>query len=353
VLAAVYHGRRDVRLREIAEPGVPDPHEVQIALRRVALCGTDVGEYAHGPLMVPLHRSHPGSGHVGPLVLGHEMVGDVVAVGGDVETMRVGDRIVPGAGMWCGHCRWCLAGRTNLCATYYTLGLNADGGLTERLNVPERMCHPVPSGCGLDAAAMAQPMAVALHAAHRAGVGADETAVLIGVGGIGLFLLAALLSVGARVIAVDVDPARLQAARRLGADVIVDAGGADAEEQLHDVLGRDQADAVIEASGAPASPGLAQRLVRRGGHLVLVGLQAEPRALDLSDLVLREVDIITSVAHVCGHDLPRALALLTDGALAAEALDRVIPLASVVTDGLEPLAAREIAGKVVVSIGDG
>jgi threonine dehydrogenase-like Zn-dependent dehydrogenase len=121
------------------------------------------------------------------------------------------------------------------------------------------------------------------------------------------------------------------------------------EEAAFAALGGRAADVVVEASGAPSSPALAQRLVARGGRIMLVGLQAQPRELDLHDLVLREVDVLTSVAHVCGSDLPEALSLLADGRLAAEALDRVIPLEAIVDEGLEPLAAGRVGGKIVVA----
>jgi threonine dehydrogenase-like Zn-dependent dehydrogenase len=352
VRAAVYHGPRDVRLEDVAEPsGAPGPQAVRLRVLRVALCGTDAGEYAHGPHMIPLHRRHPGSGHLGPLVLGHEILGEVEAVGAGVENLAPGDRVVPGAGMWCGRCAWCEAGRTNLCARYYTLGLNADGGLTERLDVPAIMCRPVPVACADDAAAMAQPLAVALHAVDRARVARDEAVVLIGVGGIGLFVLAGLVARGARVVALDVDEAKLATAMRLGAAAALDARAPGVGEAIGEALGGAPVDVVLEASGAPASPALGQRLVRRGGRLVLVGMQAAPRELDLADLVLREVDLVTSVAHVCDHDLPVALELLAAGPLAGEALDRVVPLDAVVEDGLEPLAAGRVAGKVLVAPG--
>jgi (R,R)-butanediol dehydrogenase / meso-butanediol dehydrogenase / diacetyl reductase len=347
--AAVYHGPRDVRIEDVAEPGAPSPDGVLLEILRVALCGTDAGEYAHGPVMVPLHRRHAGSGHLGPTVLGHEIVGRVTAVGAAVEGVAVGDRVVPGAGMWCGACAWCRAGRTNLCERYYTLGLNADGGLTERLVVPAKMCRAVPDGCADDAAAMAQPLAVALHAVRRGRIAPDEGVVLIGVGGIGTFALPALVARGACVVALDVDAGKLRAAERLGAHATLHAAEPDLPERIAVALGGRPVDAVVETSGAPASPALAQRLVRRGGRIVLVGMQPEPRALDLTDLVLREIEIVTSVAHVCGDDLPEALELLTSGPLAAEALGRVIPLESVVEDGLEPLVRGDAGGKVVVA----
>lgn len=348
---AVYHGPRDVRVESVPEPGVPGTHEVRLGVLRAALCGTDVAEYTDGPTMIPLTRRHPASGHFGPMIIGHEFVGQVEQIGSAVEGIAVGDRVVPGAGMWCGSCAWCRAGRTNLCADYYTLGLNADGGLTERINVPDRMCCAVPTDCGDDAAAMAQPLAVALHAVRRARVAAGEVVVLIGVGGIGLFVLAGLVASGARVIAVDVDPARLASALQFGAITTVDARSDEFEERLSAAAGGAPVDVVAEASGAPSAVGLAQRLVRRGGRMLLIGLQKGLRELDLADLVVREVEILTSVAHVCGRDLPEALELLASTDVASRAVDRVIPLDQIVAGGLEPLAAGQVAGKVLVTPG--
>jgi (R,R)-butanediol dehydrogenase/meso-butanediol dehydrogenase/diacetyl reductase len=348
--AAVYHGQRDVRVEPFPEPsGAVAADAVRLRVTRVALCGTDAGEYAHGPHMIPLTRRHPGSGHVGPTVLGHEVLGEVLEAGGAVD-LAPGTRVVLGAGVWCGTCAWCRAGRTNLCERYYTLGLSTHGGLTQLLDAPAAMARVVPDGCSDDAAAMAQPLAVALHAVDRAAVQRDDAVVLIGAGGIGLFVLAGLVARGARVVAIDVDDERLAAATRMGAAATLSArGDGDLQEAAFAALGGRAADVVVEASGAPTSPALAQRLARRGGRIMLVGLQASPRELDLHDLVLREIDVLTSVAHVCGSDLPAALDLLVDGRLAAEALDRVIELDAIVDEGLEPLAAGRVAGKVLIA----
>jgi len=344
--AVVYHGRRDVRVEDVPEPGPLGDGQVRLRVVRAALCGTDAAEYAHGPTLLPLNHPHPGSGHRGPTIIGHEFVGEVEAVGAAVEHLTVGQRVVPGAGVWCGRCALCRAGRPNLCTSYYTLGINADGGMTERINVPAAMCAPVPDECSDDAAAIAQPLAVALHAVRRANVQRDELALLIGVGGIGFFLLAGLLARGARVIAVDVDPEKLAAAARQGAAHTVDASAEDVVERVTDLGG--PVDVALEASGAAPSPALAQRLVRTGGRVVLVGLQREPRAIDLADLVLREVDVVTSNAHVCAVDLPEALTLLAIRRLSADAVDRVVGFDAVVAEGLEPLAAGDVSGKVLV-----
>jgi (R,R)-butanediol dehydrogenase / meso-butanediol dehydrogenase / diacetyl reductase len=349
--AAVYHGPRDVRVESIEDPGHPGPGDLLLAPTRAAICGTDSAEYAHGPQMVPLNERHAASGHVGPLVLGHEFVGRVVAVGSEVEGFREGDRVVSGAGVSCGNCEWCRAGRTNLCASYYTLGLNAPGGLAQRVLSPAGICRIVPDSIGDDAAAMTQPLAVAIHALARGGVGPGETLAVIGLGGIGAFVLGAAASRGLRrLIGIDVDPARLQVASSLGADDVIDARSADVAALVQEATGGDGADVVIEASGAPGSPSIAIHAAKRGGRVVIVGLQAKPPEVDLFDAALREVELRTTVAHVCGTDIPASLAVLDSTAIAEKVLDRVIPLERLVEDGLLPLAEGRAAGKIVVEV---
>ncbi len=348
--AAVYHGQRDVRIETLPNPGDPDRGEVLLEVTRAAICGTDASEYAHGPLMIPLRRRHTGSGHQGPLILGHEFTGRVIAVGPGVDSLRVGQRVVPGAGMWCGRCDWCRAGRFNLCARYYTLGLQAHGGLAEFARVPAQMCRLVPDECSDDAAALAQPLAVALHAVRRSGAEGGQTLVLLGVGGIGAFILAAAIaqSLGP-VIAVDVDDDRLATAKTLGAAHLVNAAVGDPLSAIRDLTAGEGAHVVIEASGAPSAPATALAAVRRGGRVLMVGLQAEPRPIDLYAMTLREVEITTTVAHVCDVDLPEAIRILTTSNLSSIVIDRVISLDTLVDQGLRPLAERVARGKIVVN----
>src|SRR5262249_57571774 len=106
----------------------------------------------------------------------------------------------------------------------------------------------------------------------------------------------------------------------------------------------------VEGSGSGSGPSTAVRLVRRGGTVVMLGIQAAPRELDLADMTVREIDVVSTNAHVCAVDLPAALELLRDPNLAEVAIDRIVPLDDVVADGLVPLANREVSGKVVVRI---
>lgn len=338
--AAVFHGPRDVRIEDVRDPAAPGRDGVLLEVVRAAICGTDAAEWDHGPVLC-----RPG------VVLGHEFVGRVVEVGDDVAGLRVGDRVVSGAGISCGRCRWCLSSRTNLCAEYRTLGLQVDGGLAEYVVSPAGICQLVPDRCDDDAAAMAQPLAVALHALARVGQHPDETVAVIGAGGIGSFIIAGLAhcAEGGRVVALDIDDERLATAAALGADETVNATARDLTELLLDLTDGVGFDVVIEASGAPQAPAAVIAGARRGGRVLLVGLQGAPREIELTPMILREVDIFTTVAHVCDSDLPAALDLLAATDVAAVTAGPTIPLQALVDDGLRPLAERRAHGKILVT----
>jgi threonine dehydrogenase-like Zn-dependent dehydrogenase len=349
--AAVFHGAGDVRIESVAAPGDPGPGQVLIAPSMAAICGTDASEYAHGPHMIPLRARHPGSGHLGPLVIGHEFVGTVEAVGDGVEGIAIGDRVVSGAGVSCGECAWCRAGRTNLCASYYTLGLNAPGGLAEQVISPASICVAVPDAVADEGAAMAQPLAVAIHALDRGGVGPGMTVAVLGIGGIGGFLIgAASTRELRRLIAVDVDPAKLAPAGSLGADEAIDARSGDVAAAIFAATDGEGADVVIEASGVPANPSTAIHAARRGGRVVIVGLQADPPPVDIFDAALREVDLIATVAHICDSNLPESLRVLAQTGLAGEVLGEVVPMSRLVEDAIAPLAEGRAPGKMVVEV---
>jgi threonine dehydrogenase-like Zn-dependent dehydrogenase len=340
VKAAVFHGPGDVRISPVADPAPPGDGQVLIEVSKAALCGTDSAEWAHGPLL-----ARP------PVILGHEFTGRVVAAGSGVSGFPDGTRVVSGAGISCGRCAWCQAGRTNLCAEYATLGLHRDGGLARYVLSPAAICRPVPASLDDTGAAMAQPLAVAMHAARRGRVGAGRSCVVIGAGGIGSFVIAAAAAMGAGpLVAVDIDDGRLATASVLGATAAVNSGRGDALAAVREAVGGDGADVVIEASGAPASPAAALTRVRRGGDVVIVGLQAAPRPADLFALSVREIDVHGTLAHVCGEDLGEAVAVLASTGLAETVLGDVIALDDLVEGGLRPLAERKALGKIVVDV---
>ncbi|MFC5381562.1 zinc-dependent alcohol dehydrogenase [Aquipuribacter nitratireducens] len=347
--ALVLHAAGDARVEERSAPSAPGEGQALVRVVRAGLCGTDASEFTAGPVMTPLRTRHPASGVLGPVVLGHEFVGVVEALGAGEHEVTVGDRVVAGAGAWCGSCEWCREGRTNLCRSYWTAGLSADGGLAEHVLLPAAMLRRVPDAVDDDNAALAQPLAVGLHGVRRAGVAAGDVVVVNGAGAIGSFIVAGVAAAGARaVVALDVDTERLRVAREMGATHTVDVRSEDASAVVSELTGGDLADVTVEASGVPEGMSTVQRLTRRGGRILLVGLPKKPVSFEAVDLILREIDVVTTVAHVCDDDIPAALALLAERDLAAFLVERVVPLHDAVDGALRRLAEGRARGKLLV-----
>jgi (R,R)-butanediol dehydrogenase / meso-butanediol dehydrogenase / diacetyl reductase len=335
--AARFYGDHDVRIEDVEVPA-PRSGEVLLRVLRSGICGTDATEWKAGPKMFPVATAHPVTGHLGPMVPGHEFVGEIVDAG-DTTGFAVGAIVASGAGVSCGECDRCTEGRTNLCARYWTLGLSTDGGLAEYVAAPVSTLVAVPDGLDLDIAALAQPLAVGLHAARRSGVVDGDRVVIIGAGAIGTFTLAGLDAlVDADITVVDLPGPKLDRALRLGAHTAVEA------DRIGDIP--PGADVVIEASGAPGQLDRAIALVRDGGRILQVGLPATRQETDIHRLVLREIDVTTTLAHVCGEDLAPALDILATTGLGAELLDSVHPLDDLPAE-LDRLARGQVDGKVV------
>lgn len=338
--AAVFHDHHDVRIEDVPDPP-PAPGELLVRVAAVGICGTDAHEYASGPHMFPITHPHPVSGHVGPMIPGHELAGVVVAAGPNVTGFDPGTLIVSGAGISCGHCHWCRRGRTNLCQSYSTLGLHQNGALAQYVPVPAATCVNADTyGLTSDTAALGQPMSIAVHAMRRGRLAADEVAIVLGVGGIGAFLTYATAQLAHTVVVADLDPDRLKIAEELGAKHTVQIGG---DNTVGDILTAHNLipSVIYEVSGTPVGLHDAVALAPRGCRIVLVGLQDQPAEFDVRDLSLREIEVIGTNAHVVGTDLPEALRLLaardggwTDIAPMALSLDHLVD------DGLQPLAER-------------
>jgi threonine dehydrogenase-like Zn-dependent dehydrogenase len=191
------------------------------------------------------------------------------------------------------------------------------------------------TGLSLDTLGLTQPMSIAVHTVRRSGLTDGRDAVIVGVGGIGSFITVAAAATGARVLAVDRDPERLELARRLGATETLRAGDQSLAERL-DELGW-EADVFFEVSGSV--PGLASvfEAARPGATIVPVGIQKQPTEVQFSQWTMREYTIVGTVAHVIGTDLPEAVRLLGTRDDWSDVASEVIPLSGLVDDGLVPL----------------
>jgi (R,R)-butanediol dehydrogenase/meso-butanediol dehydrogenase/diacetyl reductase len=334
--AAVYHGPRDIRIEHVPRPR-PEPGEVLVRVHANGICGTDASEFT-GAQMYPLHARHALTGHLGPLIPGHEFAGRIAEVGDGVEGFTEGDAVVTGAALWCGVCAQCRAGRTSICALYATVGLHRDGGLAEFVRVPAHIVFRAePFGLGDDVAVLTQPMAIAVHALRRGRPLSGENVLVIGAGGIGAFLTFALARHGARVVAADVSPERLAVARELGAVETIRAGDAGALTAALREVGFVPT-LVFEVSGSDAGVAAAIAAVDAGGRLVEVGIAKHPVQIDARRVTTKELEIIGTNALIGREDVPEAARLLALDPDAWQAVaPTAIPLDRIVEDGLVPM----------------
>lgn len=340
--AAVLHGQRDIRIEDVEIPQLRSG-EVLVKVGSVGVCGTDAAEWATGPSMFPVHQRHGVSGHLGPMIPGHEFSGVVVDVGPGVDTTWTGRAVASCGSSCCGVCRECRTGRSNLCADYYSIGLHRDGALAEYVATPVGNCLPVDDlGLTLDEAALAQPMGIAVHAISRAALDDDGPVLVQGVGGVGAFLVYALAQQGVRVIATDRLRNRLSLADELGSDQTCLVSGDGDASSIRELTDGRPISVIFEVSGSQAGLRTALELAPMGGKVVLVGIQKQPHDVHLAVVTVREMTLVGTNALVRETDFPRAVELLASrrgkwGAIAPV----VLPLESLVSGALEPLSTGQ------------
>lgn len=385
IRASVLHGAKDLRLvlsplssllpasdssaqaltpsiQEIRTLPPPAPEEIQVAVSRTGLCGSDLHYYTHfrnGDIPV-----------LEPLSLGHESSGVVVAVGprsntidpyspsnssdsaGSTPPFRIGDRVALEVGQPCGQCARCEEGRYNICPSMKFRssakgGLpHAQGTLQERINVPARWCHKLPGSVSLDSGALVEPLSVAVHACRRAVLTPGKKVLVLGAGTVGMMVAAVARSKGAeRVVIADLDEGRVEfAARGKFADqgyVVPRRKGSSVEEQLS--IARETAaevcklalgdgkelgevDAVFECTGAPSCLQMAiyvsstpspnthpvltsPQATRPGGSILLIGMGTPIQTLPISHAALREIDLLGVFRYADSY--PEAISLLS------------------------------------------
>ena len=295
--AAVWHGRRDLRVEDVPEPPTPPAGQVKVEIAWCGLCGTDLHEYLGGPLYIPVEARHLLTGAQAPLVLGHEAAGEVVEIGPGVSRVSVGDRVALCPIIGCLECEWCRAGLMGLCSRIAFLGVSwSSGAFSRHVNVYDYMCYKLPPQVPYEVGAMVEPFAATFRAVRQAQVAPDETVAIVGTGPIGLMALQSARIAGARQI-IGLEPAakRQVLARQCGATAVVDPTGTDPVEAVRELTGGAGADVVIECAGIPATGILAGRIARCRGRVVVMGVFEAPAPLDFTDMVYGEKTVSGSM----------------------------------------------------------
>ncbi|MGW5202578.1 zinc-dependent alcohol dehydrogenase family protein [Streptomyces spiralis] len=309
----VFHGPGQATWEEVPDPDVQDPTDAVVRVDTVTICGTDLHI-----LKGDVPEVRPGT------VLGHEAVGEIVEVGADVRTVQPGDRVLVSCISACGRCRFCREGMYSQClgGGGWILGHHVDGTQAEFVRVPfaDLSVHAMPAAVtNEDAVLLADIFPTAYEVGVLNGrVRPGDTVVVVGAGPVGLAVIAtARLFAPERVIAVDLAPARLEAARKLGAEAVADARE-EPEQLVADLTGGFGADVVVEAVGVPETFELCTRMVRPGGRVANAGVHGRPATLHLEELWIKNVTITTGLVDT--RTTPTLLKMAAAGRLPASQL---------------------------------
>ncbi|MCA9264485.1 MAG: galactitol-1-phosphate 5-dehydrogenase [Planctomycetales bacterium] len=301
-----------LEMTEMPTPEVGDK-DVLIRVHSCGICGSDV------------HGWDGSSGRrIPPLVMGHEAAGEVAAVGSQVKSIHVGDRVTFDSMISCGSCAYCWRGEMNLCDSRRVLGVSCGdyrqhGAFADYVVVPQHIVFRLPDSVPYHHAAMVEPISVAVHAVERMSIRLGDTALVVGSGMIGLLILQCLRLAGCqRVFATDLDDSRLELATQLGATEVWNAGSENVVERIREATQGQGCDISMEAVGNTAGVECAIQATRKGGAVTLVG-NIKPRIdFALQSVVTRELSVLGSCAS--SGEYPRCIELLSTGAIDVDPL---------------------------------
>lgn len=261
----------------------PGPGEVLVKVEAVSICGTDLHIYDWDAWAAGRITNLP-------MTFGHEVAGKVVKAGSEVHHPRVGAFVAAESHAFCGHCRLCRTGRAHICENMRILGVDFEGGFADYGVIPAPNAWEVDSRIQTESASIQEPFGNAVHTVFADGNGSDvalSTVVVLGAGPIGLFAVGIARAIGARqVVAVEPNEFRLNLAKQMGADILIDPSRDDPVEAVRAATEGHGAEVVLEMSGVPAAIQQATRMLDHGGRLSLLGLPSEPVTLDLTDQVI-------------------------------------------------------------------
>jgi len=314
--AGILNNDRDIRLGDAPDPQIK-PDEVLVENGFAGICGTDLhiyrGEF-HNRVQFPS-------------IQGHEFGGIVRQVGKAVQGLEVGDRVVVDPIISCHNCPACLSGHLNACRTLKLLGVDLDGGFGQYVAAPASHVYLLPDSIPMQYAPMVEMYGLGHHVLLRGQVQPGETVVILGAGKLGLSVLDVLChsANAALTIVADLQPFRLETARRVGADVVINIEQEDPLERVMEITRGVGADCVIECvghyhevAGREAPLQQAVKMIRTAGRVVTAGLGEQLSAVHFKTLVIKEAQIIAS--RVTLGEFPRAIRLMSKGLVHPELL---------------------------------
>ncbi|HSW36674.1 MAG TPA: alcohol dehydrogenase catalytic domain-containing protein [Candidatus Limnocylindrales bacterium] len=336
--ALVLNGPEDMQVIEKPKPQ-PGPGEALIKVGFCGICGSDLHAYKAG--MFPYG-----------MTVGHEYAGIIESVGPGVTEWCPGQRVTGTASLACHDCRPCRDGQDNICKAMNVIGVTRDGAMADYLLVPEESLCEIPSGMPLEYGALVEPLSVAVHAINKVEATAEEIAVVVGAGTVGLFVLAELKRQGLnKVIVLEVNPARAAVACQMGADVVLNPLRDNVDDHLYRLTDGAGADLVFECVGLPDTIRDAGNLSRQGGTVLILGICEIPVEIFFLGLVTREIQLRTSYGATA-EEFRRALCILAEGGIDLKPIiSRIVSLEEIRDSGFDSLLEKSCPDvKVLVKI---
>lgn len=285
MIAAVLNKPFEVVIKELPLPEI-SPDEVLVKVMAVGVCGSDIHYYEHGRIGRYIVEK--------PLILGHECAGIVADVGGKVIRLKVGDRVAVEPGVTCGRCEACKTGKYNLCPDVRFLATPpVDGAFVQYFKHREDFIFPIPDNLSFEAASLNEPFSVGIHAARRANLKPASDVAIMGLGPVGLMTIVAAKAFGARrIFTVDLEPIRLEAARKLGATHVYNGREVDAVAEIMKETSNIGVDAAFETAGNPGTLKSSMSVLKRGGKMLIIGLPPQDEVpLNIPMIADKEMDI--------------------------------------------------------------
>lgn len=320
--------------RDYPDPKLRDENDVLVRVRASAICGSDV------------HGMDGSTGRrIPPIVMGHEASGEIVEAGAGVRDFRVGDRVTFDSTEYCGECFYCKRGEVNLCDNRKVLGVSCgdyrrDGTFAEYIVLPKRILYKMPEALDFAAASIAEPAAVAAHAAAITPIKMGDSLVVVGAGLIGLLLIQVLRAHSAgTILALETDPERRAAALAAGASAALDPASPATKAAILELSGGRGFDRAFEAVGASAPIATAIGAVRKGGSVTLIGNVSPSVEMPLQAIVTRQLTLYGSCAMA--GEYPLVLDLLARGKIDAKSIISAVAPLSEGASWFARLHARE------------
>lgn len=276
----------EIIFREIPTPET-GKNEVLIKIMKIGICGSDIHVY---------HGTHPFTSY--PVTQGHEVSGEIVALGEQVEGLHIGQKVTIEPQVFCGQCYPCRHGKYNLCEELKVMGFQTTGVASEYFAVNVEKVTPLPDEVSFDEGAMIEPLAVAVHAVKQAGDIGGKDVVVIGAGPIGNLVAQSLKAKGAaRVMVTDISNLRLEIAKECGIDFTVNSLDMELGDAMIKYFGPDKADLIYDCAGNDASMGQAIKYARKGSQIILVAVFGKMANVDLAVMNDHELDINSTMMY--------------------------------------------------------